>query len=88
MGFIPGWAIGVTVIVFASALAKILLAKVRASVPPLPSSGGETSELREAIDAMQNRLGELEERVDFTERLLAKHREADRLAPPSTFGHP
>jgi len=28
---------------------------------------------------MQNRVAELEERVDFAERLLAKHRESDRL---------
>jgi hypothetical protein len=82
MWIIPGWAIGGVVIIFASALAKILLAKTRPSVPTLPSSDGETGELRQAIDAMQNRLAELEERVDFTERLLAKQREADRLAPP------
>ena len=84
MWLIPGWAIGGVVIIFASAVAKILLAKTRASVPTLPSSDGETAELRQEIDALQNRLGELEERVDFTERLLAKQREADRLAPPST----
>lgn len=84
MWIIPGWAIGGVVIIFASALAKILLAKTRASVPTLPSSDGEAAELRQAIDALQNRLGELEERVDFTERILAKQREADRLAPPST----
>ena len=82
MWIIPGWAIGGVVIIFASALAKVLLAKTRASVPTLPSSDGETGELRQAVDAMQNRLAELDERVDFTERLLAKQREADRLAPP------
>ena len=83
MWIIPGWAIGGVVIIFASALAKILLAKTRTSAPTLPSSDVETAELLQAIEAMQNRLGELEERVDFTERLLAKQREADRLAPPS-----
>jgi hypothetical protein len=32
---------------------------------------------------MQTRLGELEERVDFAERLLAKRRDSERLpAPP------
>lgn len=31
------------------------------------------------VDAMQARLGELEERLDFTERLLAQAREPDRL---------
>lgn len=32
----------------------------------------------------ERRVGELEERVDFTERLLAKQRDAERLAPPKT----
>ena len=31
------------------------------------------------IDALQARISELEERVDFTERLLAQNREPDRL---------
>ena len=31
------------------------------------------------IDALQTRVAELEERVDFTERLLAQSREPDRL---------
>ena len=31
------------------------------------------------IDALQSRVAELEERVDFTERLLAQNREPDRL---------
>ena len=82
MGFIPGWAIGGAVIIFAVALAQIVVVKLRASVRTLPASGGEIGELRQALDAIQNRLGELEERVDFTERLLAKNREADRLGPP------
>jgi hypothetical protein len=51
-----------------------------------PRAGGSpdsaTGESRDALDAMQHRLGEMEERLDFTERLLAKHREADRSASP------
>jgi hypothetical protein len=82
MGFIPGWAIGGVVIIFAVALAQIVVVKLRASVRTLPPSDGETGELRQALNALQNRLGELEERVDFTERLLAQNREADRLKPP------
>jgi Tfp pilus assembly protein PilO len=31
------------------------------------------------VDALQGRIAELEERVDFTERLLAQNREPDRL---------
>lgn len=82
MGFIPEWAIGVAVIVFAVALAQIVVVKLRASVRTLPASDSEIGELRQAFDAMQNRLGELEERLDFTERLLTKHRGADQLEPP------
>ncbi len=33
------------------------------------------------LDEVKQRLGELEERVDFAERLLAKQREAERLGP-------
>ena len=83
MGFIPNWAIGTGFVIFAVALAQIVVVKLRASVRRLPASDSEVGQLREALDAMQNRLGELEERVDFAERLLAKSREADRLGPPS-----
>ncbi len=31
------------------------------------------------VDVLQGRIGELEERLDFTERLLAQSREPDRL---------
>ena len=82
MGFIPEWAIGVGVIIIAISLSRAVGGIFRASTRRLPTSDNEAGELRETIDAMQTRLGELEERVDFTERLLAKYREADRLGPP------
>jgi hypothetical protein len=82
MGFIPEWAIGVGVIIFSIALAQIVVVKLRASVRAPPAQDDEIGELRQAFDAMQNRLGELEERVDFTERLLTKQPEVDRLEPP------
>jgi hypothetical protein len=34
------------------------------------------------LDQLQERVSELEERVDFAERLLAKQRDADRLDSP------
>ena len=34
------------------------------------------------LDQLKQRISELEERVDFAERLLAKQREADRLDSP------
>jgi hypothetical protein len=34
------------------------------------------------VDELQQRVGELEERVDFTERLLAERHESERLGLP------
>jgi Tfp pilus assembly protein PilO len=45
---------------------------LRAEVEHLHARIGE-------VDALQARIAELEERVDFTERLLAQNREPDRL---------
>jgi hypothetical protein len=80
---VPEWAIGGAVLVFAVSLAQIVVVKLKASVripPPRPDT--DSGELRQALDAMQNRLGEIEERLDFTERLLATQRDASRLEPP------
>jgi len=38
--------------------------------------------LADELEAVRRELGELAERVDFTERLLAKNRDGERLAPP------
>src|SRR5438093_6639666 len=40
----------------------------------------EVARLTQALDDVQRRLGELEERMDFAERLLAKERVAERQA--------
>jgi uncharacterized protein YlxW (UPF0749 family) len=90
---IPEWAIGVGVIV-ASVFAGIGI-MVRLLPPKMrhPRSQERSQDQQERLDDIEKRLGELdslqarfaelEERVDFTERLLAKRREADRLSPPS-----
>ena len=65
-----------------SALAKRLAGEARRAMPD------ELAALRaEFLDEMQqvrHELGELAERVDFTERLVAKQREVERLAPPGS----
>ena len=38
--------------------------------------------LEQELEAVRREVAELAERVDFAERLLAKHRESERLAPP------
>ncbi|HEY6207737.1 MAG TPA: hypothetical protein VIW28_01640 [Gemmatimonadales bacterium] len=40
------------------------------------------SDLSSEVQQLRTEVGELSERMDFAERLLAKQREADRLAPP------
>jgi hypothetical protein len=52
----------------------------------LPDEAAERLELLEGkvaeLEQSQRRVAELEERLDFAERLLAQQKEADRLAPP------
>jgi hypothetical protein len=45
--------------------------------------GGEDVQTRLAqLEDVQRRLADVEERLDFAERMLAKQRDADRIAPP------
>ena len=83
MGFIPEWAVGVGILMIAMSVAHALSGGLRRSARRMvTTSGDEIGELRQAVDAMQNRLAEVEERLDFTERLLTKQREADGLGSP------
>jgi hypothetical protein len=43
----------------------------------------DRADLEASIEALRAEVAELAERIDFTERLVAKEREAPRLAPPS-----
>ena len=43
---------------------------------------GASENLLAEVDELKRRLSEIEERLDFTERLLARERDPDRLAPP------
>jgi hypothetical protein len=82
MDILPQFAIGVAVIVTTVSIAVAVLTKLGILGRTVPTSDNDVAELRQALDAMQARLGELEERLDFTERLLTKTRDADRLALP------
>jgi hypothetical protein len=57
--------------------------------PESAKLGAELSEIRQRLEAVENlasRVGEIEERVDFAERLLTQHREAGRLGGPHRSG--
>ena len=83
-----GWAIGVGIILVALSLRKAAPALVRAVADriagrtPTHSVRSVGSPAPQVLDDLQRRVAELEERVDFAERLLAKQREAERLAKP------
>lgn len=60
-----------------SALAKRIS---RENAPPADTR--EREAILEELQRLRQEIGELAERMDFAERLLAKPREAERLAPP------
>jgi hypothetical protein len=91
---IPQWAIGVAAIMAVIGVVQMVGARVappgyrRRSWRDLGGRGGEpaveSEEMRAKLaelEELKHRLGELEERVDFTERLLARQREGERLKP-------
>src|SRR5258706_6646614 len=94
--FIPSWAVGVIAIMAGIGLVQIL-ARVATKALGLPPTWGqsrgrmmmgmtppgESGEHATTVDDLQRRVAELEERVDFAERLLAQHRDAAQLNPPN-----
>ena len=50
--------------------------------------GGGDGPTREDLEALQQQVGELAERVDVAERMLAQQREAQRLGEPREQGRP
>ncbi len=49
---------------------------------------GDREALQQALEAVRQDVAELAERVDFAERLLARAREAERLAPRGSGAPP
>ena len=77
--FIPSWAIGAAVILIAIQVGRAISSKARQTARGSAASDTDVDELRQSLEATQQRVAELEERVDFAERLLAKQRESERL---------
>jgi hypothetical protein len=68
--------------IFFNGLAKVL--KARGPEPyAVPHLQAQVDELRENLEQVRRELGDVNERLDFTERLLTKERERDRLPGPS-----
>jgi hypothetical protein len=79
-----GWGIGIGILIIAASLGRALAALIRAHAARIDRGqpATESPQLGQTLEDTQRRLGELEERLDFTERLLAKQRDAERLASP------
>ena len=86
---IPAWAIGVGAVMVVLTILKVVQARL---MPPgyrgrswrgetLPLETEDLQARLAEVDQLKQRVGELEERVDFAERLLARHREGERLPP-------
>jgi len=74
---IPSWALGVGIIIIAGSIAKAVTAGLtgvsrRRLAAADADVNTEVTELRQTVDTLQHRLAEVEERLDFAERLLSK----------------
>jgi hypothetical protein len=95
---IPSWALGVIAIMAGIGVVQVLtgLAYKVLGIPRRESWGrgrgrtvigmtlpaADSGEQPAVPDDLQRRVAELEERLDFAERLLAQQREAAQLNPP------
>ncbi len=91
---IPEWAIGVVVIILTIAGSVLMVHLIRPDLSRRdpqsrvadPTEHGQTLEDVQVrlgeLDQLRQRMSELEERVDFAERLLARQREDPRLGSP------
>jgi len=72
------------VLIFRGPLGKAIGERIAGGSRHLPSEHApETEALRAEVEELRWRLGELEERQDFTERILARNREGGQLPPGS-----
>jgi hypothetical protein len=79
----PEFTMAMTMILSGVGLVFYVAGPVRKAWVRKIEGGGpiQDSHLLEEVDALRDRMGELEERLDFTERLLAQQRDAAELPP-------
>jgi hypothetical protein len=66
---------GTAVLLSFSPVGRAIAARIRGEVPPLQAD----PELRAELDLLRQDVSELQERLDFTERMLAQRNESARL---------
>jgi len=69
---------------FGTVITLILSRAYTAKLKAQSQAGGAAAhdDVLAAVEELRREMAELAERVDFAERLLAKNRESERLAPP------
>ena len=82
--FIPIVAVGgfFAWMISLSPLAKALAERLRHGPVSAAAAGQEREVLASAVDDLRREVAELAERVDFTERLLARQKDVERALPP------
>ena len=80
----PVLGIGSLIMITASAIVMIRRLAPKASIDAHDRDqlSDDVHSRLDELDQLRQRVSELEERVDFTERVLAKQREAPRIGPP------
>ncbi len=72
---------GIAIALAFSPIGRAVGERIRGSPRPHVDAA-QLGEVVAELQEVRRELSELSERTDFTERLLAKQREAERLAPP------
>jgi len=84
--FIPILALSIPVLALVfrglHRLAQTRLEEARIRAGSLGGADEELAALRAEVDDLRRELGEVQERVDFTERILSKPRDVDRPLGP------
>ena len=75
---VPDWAVGIAGIVAVITVGTIVLERMKLNAR-LHTTEPDVTRLTQALDEVQRKLVELEERVDFAERLRAAQKETNRL---------
>lgn len=68
---------------FIRTMGRYLERKASQRTEPADAAGlrAEVSQLQSSIDTLRQQVGEVEERVDFAERLITRERQHERLHP-------
>src|SRR2546427_4804388 len=77
---------GIAIALAFSPIGRALGERIRGGSRREDGDAARLEEVAAELQQVRRELSELSERMDFTERLLAKQREAERLAPPRCAG--